>query len=637
MLLALVVVVIGALSALVFLTGERLIFGPTPTPTATPGPSVTATRDAMATRIQEDTLTQEAMPVTVDSIDIGRGTRVALATPTEAPTTDANAPVASPTNSVSNLPLVVRPGEGGALPEDTPTPTPSPTETETPSPTPTETPTPPVIETSEPTPPSLTTPTPMPTPTPTVYTRSNIPARVVPAGVEAYEGPSTRYEVNGRFPGDRDLSLQGRTESGEWVYACCIENAELRWLRSAQVTVQELTPTPESLPTEIAGTYNTIRWLPVRQADTALEPLPVATPVDARTFPIFRYARSGSGVIPAVPIPPLAQDWPPYNTGNPYSSPAIASGNTVVAANGDPRLYGVGRETGSQSFRADLTARMTIAAGLNEDDFFALDQNGQLYRFSGQTVVWARNHGVIPSETASLGINFGYDALYYTGTDNAQQRAVMMVRRNDGELIHRFTTQGSELSFPVIGDQLVYVGGSVVRALDLNNVSTVVWEYNQGLNEAVSAPPAYVMPGRRALAELYVGERDGEIHVINANTGKYLTNFFTGGEVTGIAVDDQRVYVTTTNRLLVYRVNDFSLNWSADLESRALGGPLVDGRRVFVALQTGILRVYRAENGEILGTQSTPPIAGAPAVIGQEIYVPGNDGFMYNWRGTGIE
>ena len=150
-LLALVVLVVGALSALIFLAGDSLIFGPTPTPTSTPRPPATPTRNAMATRVQEDMLTQAAFPADAVGIDIGRGTRVAMVTPTPAVTQTVIAPGVTPT-SVSNLPIVVRPGdEQTAIPVETATLTATPTETETPTPTPTDTATPVELATTAPT------------------------------------------------------------------------------------------------------------------------------------------------------------------------------------------------------------------------------------------------------------------------------------------------------------------------------------------------------------------------------------------------------------------------------------------------------------------------------------------------------
>ncbi|MEZ4560546.1 MAG: PQQ-binding-like beta-propeller repeat protein [Caldilineaceae bacterium] len=616
-----------------FLAGDSLIFGPTPTPTSTLRPPATPTRNAMATRARGHAHPGRALADAV-GIDIGRGTRVAMVTPTPAVTQTVDAPGVTPT-SVSNLPIVVRPGdEPTAVPIETATLTATPTETETPTPTATDTATPVQLATTVPTVPSLTTATPSPTPTPTVYTRSNILARVISADTAAYEGPSTISAVSGNFPNDRDISLQGRTESGEWVAACCAGNSDVRWLRAAQVDIVTLTPTPTGLPTEVVDTYETVRWLPLRQPDSNVEPLPVPTAALPGTYPVFRYERSGRGVIPAVPQALDVGSWSAYPAGSAFTSGAVASEDTVVAANVDPRLYGVNRQSGSQTFRADLATTSRVAPALHDGLYYVVDQGGRLYQFSQATALWTQDTGVVPSETMSLGINLGADYLYFTGTGSAQQRVLLMVRRSDHAIVQRFETQGSELTYPVIGDQLVYVGGTRVWALDLYNVSRQVWVYEQGLNDVVSAPPAYVTPGRRALAELYVGERDGELHIIDANTGRHLQSLFTGQEITGIAVDNEQIYVTTVSGLSVYRLYDLSFNWSVTFTSRPLGGPLVDGQRVFVALSEGIIHVYAAAIGGNLSTIATAAMAGAPVVSGTDVYIPSVDGNMYNWRGV---
>jgi hypothetical protein len=64
---------------------------------------------------------------------------------------------------------------------------------------------------------------------------------------------------------------------------------------------------------------------------------------------------------------------------------------------------------------------------------------------------------------------------------------------------------------------------------------------------------------------------------------------------------------------------------------------LVDGRRVLVALQSGILRIFQADSGFMLASQATAILGGAPAVVNQDIYLPSSDGFVYHWRGTGLE
>lgn len=663
-LLLLLVIVIGLMilaSTLFWLAGSQLVLGPTATPTATPRERPPATPDFRATRSIEDSRTAAAYAGDPLAGGQPQGTaapvQVGPATATLRPDQIAEGTSVAPdaTTPESNesgqgetfLPNIVADATDPAptpaatvAVEPTATPVVPPTATPTQTPLPTATATPVILDT--PTPTSVVLPTapaqPTVTPTAVTYTWYNMAAVVRGSGAAGRVGPSITYETEITFNGGDAVKLNGRTESGEWVFASRTDANDYRWIRQADVDIRDNTAA-DNAPDEVKDSPNNVRWLDIIGIGPNVEPLPVPTPLPNDDWPVYRRTPDNRGRAVLLPVPPWSQDWLPAAAGGGFISPVVVTGSNAVAASSDKHLYSINRYGGNQRWRNNQLNNNDVffAPAIQQNSIYVVDNVGIVYHFidqgSSAALGWQRPFDVTPTS----GINLAGDFLYFTGTNNSNQHKLIQVQRYDAETIHEFAITGSVLTYPAVGDQMVYVGGDELWARDKNNVEVSVWNYGTNLGR-VTAPPVYVMPGKLATAELYVGEENGTVHVLDANIGTQLATVSTGRTVTGIAVDEERLYVAGAGQIAIYRRDDLQQIRTIAVEaSQILGGPVVDGTNVLVVLESGNALLYSVNTGELITAQNPGPTMAGVAVGGQWILLPGSNGNLYNIRGSGNE
>ncbi|MCB0131240.1 MAG: PQQ-binding-like beta-propeller repeat protein, partial [Caldilineaceae bacterium] len=142
-------------------------------------------------------------------------------------------------------------------------------------------------------------------------------------------------------------------------------------------------------------------------------------------------------------------------------------------------------------------------------------------------------------------------------------------------------------------------------------------------------------PGVEVLAELFVGESDGTLHILDANTGRRSSTISVDRAITGIAVDDSRIFVTGDGILRAFRRTTREEIWSTATEgSRVLGHPLVDNSRVLIFFESGVIQLYDATSGALIWTTSIPPQMVARGAVSNEwIFAGNNIGNMYGLQG----
>lgn len=680
---------------------QTIALGPTPTPTATAQIMATATADFRATRVVEDFLTQQArqvaqsgtplptIPITPepdiylpalpqrglsdpeeddaennidgaeDSAEDGAGdAENDLYVPVpggSGPDVTGTPAAAEETQNAIRLPILASeplatPTAAAAQPaEATDTPTPAdaiPVEpavptAEPPTETPTETPT----ATVEP--PTATPTLPLPTPSPTLQaTPSPPPDATQPVVVgslrgyvrdqdtDVYIGPSILYTQTGTLAANAEVRMLGRTPSGEWVYVCCINNNEPAWVRHAYVKPRD-NPLPPAVPTETNP--NDIRFLTVQPAPSGLVHLPSPTPPPEGSFPMLRYDRAATGLLPALPTYPLQLAWPGTSqAGQPFVSPAIVGSEGVVAGSADNHLYSFDRVNGNQRWRYNVGQPIRMAPLIYDNEIFVADESGNVFAFEDHgnqaAVIWSSNYG----RPAITSFNV-YSETLFLGVGQGTEHTLLAIDRDNGTVLRQRDYTGPGLRYPVVGDQLVYAADSTLVALDVFRFDPI-WErgdITQAELVNFQTAPVYGSPGVRAQAELYIVDGNNRVWCLDANTGDTIWSFDNGEAATSLALTPRSLIVAGNGYIKAIARDDTTERWRAPMVGTVLGGPLTDGDQVLVVTQGGNIQFFDADTGDTRSSAIPAPAGGAAAVGGQWLYIPGADSQFYAAHGSG--
>jgi len=656
--LSLGLVLLFGVGSLFWLVQNRGLFGPTPTPTATGAPLATPTPDFRATRVQEDRQTQVAYqqsesgtPTVADNQSfLPQVSAGATLTPTPIAGAGANpSPVPAATSTAMNttkLPIVIS-NPSSPLPVATPSPI-SPVATPTPLP-PVATPSPVVDNTAIPLPTATPLPSPtatlIPSPTPTIYSVSSLNGVIRNAETILRLGPSNLYPEAGKLPANTGIKLLARDATGEWVYVCCI-NSEPHWVRQAYAQARD-NPTPTPTPTQSSAVAtavpteinpNDVRWLPFQPLSSSLEPLPPPTAVPADDYPLYRHDAGNRGLAPRLPGSPLVSAWPsPGLASNAFIGPVIVGGLNVLAMSADSQLYSFDRTDGHQRWRYALGQPARFAPTIQDANIYVVSNDGQIFGLvdAGDTaaVVWQKKLAKLPSSGFVVA---GYNAnkLYISTTDGTQNQ-LFAVNRSTGEILSLdFRQTGNAFQAPAVGGQLIYVGGSQVWALDVENFEQV-WTNADAKNSTVA--PLYAPNGIVALAELYVADNAGHVFSIDANTGVTLWQHDGNEAITGLAVNNTMLFIAGNGYVkAVTRTKEHKELWRAGLTGQPIGGPIADQERLLVVTDNGDIQSIALADGavrhEAALIQGT--LGGAVAVSGPYLFAPGANGSLYALRGT---
>jgi outer membrane protein assembly factor BamB len=494
--------------------------------------------------------------------------------------------------------------------------------------TPTETPFVPVP--SEPTEtPTLEPPTPSPTPTSTQlpYLVSSLRAFVDGENRALRVGPGNIYTATeSTLAGGTEVRLIGRNPSGEWVYACCLDD-EPGWIRQvyAKPADNELGPGAPS-----NAQPDDVRWLNIQPVSSALRPLPAATAIPPGDFPLYRFDRGARGFVPEVPPPPVAFAWPTIaQAAGPLISPVVVVGSSVVVASADNHLYAFDRTNGNQRWRFNLGQRVTVAPLALDGRIYIADEAARIIALidNGNEAVedW-RNSLPLPPVSS---FNVHSDTLFIAvGRENDHQ--MLAVDRTNGNTLRSLATTGSGLRYPVVGDQLVYVADGQLIAWDVFGDERV---WTRGDINNIPAPPVYARTGISSVAELYVADVANRLYSLDANTGETNWSLNTGEPISGLALNASIVFASGNGYVrAVSRVSGEEL-WRAAVAGQVLAGPLVDNELVLVTTAGGNVQFLNASTGNVLNSAVIPAQASGPAALSPPwIYVPGTNGGIYALR-----
>ncbi len=458
-------------------------------------------------------------------------------------------------------------------------------------------------------------------------------------------GPSNIYSEAGRLAARTGVKLLGRDATGEWVYICCYNN-EPRWVRQAYAqpkdnptlapTATPINPVATTTPTNMNP--NDVRWLPVQSLASALEPLPPPTTVPADDYPLYRHDAGHRARVPHLPRSPLNSAWPsPGLAGGGFTSPVVVGGQSVLVASADNQLYCFDRVDGHQRWRFNIGQPIHLAPTVQDSTIFVVDDSGRMFALqdngNNAGLLWQRTLPKLPSSGFIVAGN-NASKLYISTTDGTQNQ-LFAVNRSTGDLLGLdFKQTGTSFQSPTVGNQLLYVGGNSVWALDVENFE-LVWANAEIQN--VILPPVYTANGVVALAELYVADATNHIYSVDANTGIKLWRYDGNEPITGLAINDTTIFVAGNGYLkAVTRNSEHKELWRTAVNGQTPGGPIVDGDQVLMISEHGDIQYVNPTDGSIRTDSPLiqSPLSGAPAISGLYIFAPGTNGSLYGVLGS---
>lgn len=590
--------------------------------------------------ITNDTDTRDVNLLAAELTSTAEAAAIAAATATTSPTFSAASTstiVVSLTSMAVHVPLIVNEpsvnrqpdtptalSPAGAL-DDTPTTVPLPpvqgNETATPLPTDTSLP----LETP------TFTPSPTPSPTLTPFIQQRLFGRVRENGAVMRQGPSTITSGVANLSTNELVTMVGRNATGEWVYLCCPNN-QSGWIRQIDARPRD-NVLDGGAPDD--ADPNDVRWLKVEPLPPNLTPLPPQTfPVLPGVFPLIRYDNANQGFIQSLPLETLTSNWGiRERAGDAFESPVIINQNSVLASSKDGHLYSFSFEVGDELWRYrynDSEVRQVLRAAIVRDSrIYAVDETGDVYALEDQgtsavlrwqTKLSIDNRPLQPATELTLLDNF-----LFVGARNGNDHYLVSLDRGNGAILFVESMDATEMTYPAIGGQLVFVGTNRgVTAIDVVNGATI-WEATDEMSD-MSAPPVYVAPGNDELAELYVARSNGDIIALDPNLGEVFWRHEGDDTVTSMAVDDLSIYASGSGFIKAISREDHNLQWRSATDGNVPGGPLINNDVILLVTINGTIR-YMAKNGTILSERSVGIQLTNSYAVNQEylfVPVPGN-------------
>ena len=274
-----------------------------------------------------------------------------------------------------------------------------------------------------------------------------------------------------------------------------------------------------------------------------------------------------------------------FNTPYPVESPIAVFGGWAVIGTLDGSVSKIDLATGKKIWEKPVGHFPARAFTLSGSELFIYTINQQLYSLNYQTgdTNWIYD----ASATAKLTLRNPAPPLVangkiYLGTSDGE---VHTIDQSSGQLLWKVNPAYFDFRFhDVVGDMILlqnrlivarYDGVVAALALDEDSHRTI-WKNNFSsltvakLNEGI----------------LYLGSINGEVHAVEAFSGKEIWSVSTGQTVGSITVGEKSIFVAGTNGRIVAlsRTSLGKILWTDDVESPLFNEPLVfDGKIYYIS------------------------------------------------------
>ena len=133
-----------------------------------------------------------------------------------------------------------------------------------------------------------------------------------------------------------------------------------------------------------------------------------------------------------------------------------------IAANEDRHIYAIDRQGGNQKWRQAIDNRISQSPAIQNSDVFAIDEQGIVYavRESQASVDNCHRYDTFGQSSPLPAIG----CLWSVATKTI--RRLRWIRLDNGDIQQTFDASGQDFLMPAIGDQMIYVAGSRIWALE---------------------------------------------------------------------------------------------------------------------------------------------------------------------------
>ena len=333
---------------------------------------------------------------------------------------------------------------------------------------------------------------------------------------------------------------------------------------------------------------------------------------------------------------PVRQAWQlSIPSGKDANINAQVQGDNVIVAAADGTVVSVNASNGRENWRGQAGKRLQAGVGADGRHAALVTTGNELVVLEAGNKLWSKTLGA-SAFTAPLvagGRVFVLTADRSVTAFDAQNGARLWTQKRDGEpLVLR--QQG--VLMPYGNTLLVGLSGRLV-ALNPDN-GNVSWEAPlaapRGTND-VERLVDLVGPASRVGNAVCARAFQASVGCVDANSGRTAWAQTAKGAV-GIASDAEYVFGTESNGIVqAWNLADGEKRWSVDrFQHRKLTAPLVLGRAVVTADESGLVHMLSKKDGSHLNRLSTDGtgVAVAPVVAADTLVVVTRGGGIYGFR-----
>ena len=223
------------------------------------------------------------------------------------------------------------------------------------------------------------------------------------------------------------------------------------------------------------------------------------------------------------------------------------------------------------------------------------------------------------------------DRVYFPSADGN----VYCLNKNDGSVIWKFKGKDSMKATPVLVDDDKILASGLDHHLYCINPKdgSLIWDYESGFEIDGST---IVSDGK-----IYFGCEDHNFYCLNLADGKLIYKVLVGSVEGSITMKDGRIYLGTEGGDL-YCIDpaDGKFIWKSRIGADSDSTPAVANGFVYTAAEDGVVRAYKADNGELAWTFATDGarlyaggehigIWGSPIFVNGKIYIGGSNHYVY--------
>lgn len=314
---------------------------------------------------------------------------------------------------------------------------------------------------------------------------------------------------------------------------------------------------------------------------------------------------------------------------------AQVQGDNVVVAAADGTVVSLNAANGRENWRGQAGKRLQTGVGADAQHAAVVTTGNELVVLQAGNKLWSKTltAAAFTAPLVAGGRVFVLTADRAVTAFDAQNGAQLWTQKRDGEpLVLR--QQGVLMPY---GNTLL--AGLSGRLVALNpDTGNVEWEAPlaspRGTND-VERLVDLVGPASRIGNAVCARAFQASVGCIDANTGRTAWAQTAKGAV-GIASDAEYVFGTESNGVVqAWNLADGEKRWSVDrFQHRKLTAPLVLGRAVVMADESGLVHMLSRKDGSHLNRLSTDGtgVAVAPVVAADTLVVVTRGGGIYGFR-----